>query len=97
VWAAALDAGDKVAQELIDEAVEALGAGIASAQNLLDLDAVVVGGGLGTKLGKPYVEKIAAAAQPHIFVSDRPPAFVLTELGDDGGALGAALLVSESG
>ena len=94
VWATALDAGDKVAQELIDEAVEALGAGIASAQNLLDLEAVVVGGGLGTKLGKPYVEKIAAAAQPHIFVSDRPPAFVLTELGDDGGALGAALLVS---
>jgi len=94
VWATALEEGDKLAQSLIDEAVEALGAGIGSAENLLDLDAVVIGGGLGTRFGQQYVEKIAAAAQPHLFVSDRPPAFVLTELGDSGGALGAALLVS---
>lgn len=94
VWQDALDDGDKLARELIDEAVEALGAGVGSVQNLLDVEAVVVGGGLGTRLGDPYVERIAAAAQPHLFVDDRPPAFVLTELGDDGGALGAALLVS---
>jgi len=94
VWEAALDDGDKLARQLIDEAVEALGAGVGSVQNLLDVEAVVVGGGLGTRLGQPYVERIAAAAQPHLFVDDRPPAFVLTELGDDGGALGAALLFS---
>jgi glucokinase len=94
VWAAALEEEDKLALELVDEAVEALGAGVASVQNLVDLDAVVVGGGLGTRLGVPYVERIAAAAQPHLFVDDDPPAFVLAELGDDGGALGAALLVS---
>ena len=95
VWATALEGGDKLAQSLIGEAVEALGAGIGSAMNLLDLDAVVIGGGLGTRFGEPYVEKIAAATQPHLFVSDRPPAFVLTELGDAGGGLGAALLVSD--
>ena len=94
VWEAALDEGDKLARQLIDEALEALGAGVGSVQNLVDVEAVVVGGGLGTRLGQPYVERIAAAAQPHLFVDDRPPAFVLTELGDDGGALGAALLVS---
>ncbi|HEY2072972.1 MAG TPA: ROK family protein [Gaiellaceae bacterium] len=94
VWAAALAEQDKLARNLIDEAVEALGAGIGSVQNLLDLDAIVVGGGLGTRLGQPFVERIAAAAQPHLFVDDRPPAFVLSELGDDGGGLGAALLVS---
>jgi glucokinase len=94
VWAAALEEEDKLARNLVDEAVEALGAGVASVQNLLDLDAVVVGGGLGTRLGQPYVERIAAAAQPHLFVDDRPPAFVLSELGDVGGGLGAALLVS---
>jgi len=93
VWQAALDDGDKLARQLIDEAVEALGAGIASVQNLVDVDAVVIGGGLGTRLGVPYVQRIAEAAQPHLFVDDRPPAFVLTELGDDGGALGAALLI----
>jgi glucokinase len=94
IWARALAHGDKLAAEVIDEAVEALGAGIGSVQNMVDVDAVVVGGGLGTRLGAPYVERIADAAQPHLFVDDRPPAFVLTELGDNGGGLGAALLVS---
>jgi len=94
VWAAALERGDRLATELIDEAIEALGAAIGSVENLVDMDAVVVGGGLGTRLGQPYVERIAAAAQPRLFVADRPPAFVLTELGDAGGGLGAALLVS---
>ena len=95
VWQTALAEEDKLARSLIDEAVEALGAGVGSVQNLLDLDAVVVGGGLGSRLGQPYVERIAAAAQPHLFVDDRPPAFVLSELGDQGGGLGAALLFTE--
>jgi glucokinase len=92
VWEAALDDGDKVAHALVDEAVDALGAGI-SVQNLVDVEAIVIGGGLGTRLGERYVRRIADAAQPHLFVADRPPAFVLTELGDAGGGLGAALLV----
>jgi glucokinase len=94
VWATALERGDELAQQLVDEAVEALGAAVGSVQNLVDLDAIVIGGGLGTRFGQPYVERIAAAAQPHLFVADRPPAFVLSELGDVGGGLGAALLVS---
>ncbi len=94
VWATALVRGDELAKELLEEAVAALGAATGSVENLLDLDAIVIGGGLGTRLGQPYVELIAAAAQPHLFVADRPPAFVLTELGDTGGGLGAALLVS---
>lgn len=94
VWAAALEEEDKLAHSLVDEAVEALGAGIGSVQNLLDLDAIVIGGGLGTRLGDPFAERIAAAAQPHLFVGERPPAFVVSALGDDGGGLGAALLIS---
>lgn len=94
VWASALVRGDQLAARLIDRAVEALGAGVGSAINLLDLDAVVIGGGLGTRFGVPGAERIAAAMQPHLFVSDRPPAVVLSELDDAGGALGAALLVA---
>ena len=94
VWATALVRGDKLAQSLIDEAVEALGAGIGSVVNVLDIGAVVIGGGLGTRFGEPYVERIAAAAAPHLFVADRPPAFLPAELGDQGGAIGAALLVA---
>jgi glucokinase len=92
IWARALEHEDKLAIELIDEAVEALGAGIASAVNLLDCEAVVIGGGLGVRFGEPYVARIAQAMQPHLFVDERPPAIRLAALGDLGGAIGAALL-----
>ena len=52
VWARALEREDEMAVHLIDRAIEALGAGIASAVNLLDVSSVVVGGGLGTRLGR---------------------------------------------
>jgi glucokinase len=92
VWAKALEHEDKLAIELIDEAVDALGAGVASAVNLLDCETVVIGGGLGVRFGEPYVERIREAMQPHLFVDDRPPAVKLAALGDLGGAIGAALL-----
>jgi glucokinase len=44
------------------------------------------------RLGQPYVERIDAAMQPHLFVDQRPPAVHLAELGDLGGAIGASLL-----
>jgi glucokinase len=93
VWARALDRGDALAIELLDEAVDALGAGIASAVNLLDVEAVVIGGGLGVRLGEPFVKRIRKAMQPHIFNDARPPDVLVAALGDLGGALGAALLV----
>jgi glucokinase len=93
VWARALERKDKVAVELINEAVEALGAGIASAINLLDVPAVIIGGGLGVRLGEPYVKKIRKAMQPHLFNDTNPPDVLPAALGDAGGALGAALLV----
>jgi glucokinase len=92
VWSRALDHGDDLAKEIVGEAVEALGAGVASAVNLLDVEAVVIGGGLGVRLGEPYARKIANAMQPHLFVDDRPPAIEVAALGDLGGAIGAALL-----
>ena len=92
IWAAGLEHGDDLATELIDRAVASLGAGIASAVNLLDVEAVIIGGGLGTRLGEPYVERIAEAMAPHLFVDDRPPVLLPAALGDLGGAIGAALL-----
>jgi glucokinase len=93
VWARALDHGDKLAQQVIDRAVEALGAGVASAINLLDLEGVIVGGGLGVRLGHPYAKRIAEAMQPHLFIDSRPPHVHVAALGDLGGAVGASLLV----
>jgi glucokinase len=97
VWARALEHGDKMAQQLIDRAVEALGAGIASAQNLIDVEGVIIGGGLGVRLGHPYAKRIAEAMQPHLFVDSRPPRVHVAALGDLGGAVGAALLLRSEG
>jgi len=94
IWERALERGDKMAQELLDEAVEALGNGVASAVNLLDPEAVVIGGGLGIRLGQPWVEKIRVAMLPHLFVDYDPPPILLAELGDLGGAHGGALLAA---
>jgi glucokinase len=97
VWAKALEDEDKLAIELIERALEALSAGIASAVNLLDVEAVVIGGGLGTRLGEPYVAKIRERMLPHLFVDKHPPVVRLAALGDLGGAIGAALQVPSGG
>jgi len=94
IWGQALQQDDALATELIDRAVEALGAGIASAVNLLDIEAVIIGGGLGVRFGQPMAERISTQMHPHLFNDSRPPAVRVAGLGDLGGALGAALLVS---
>ena len=53
---------------------------------------IILGGGLGVRLGEPYAARIAEAMQPHLFFSDRPPPLVVAALGDLGGAIGASLL-----
>ncbi|HEY2140520.1 MAG TPA: ROK family protein [Solirubrobacteraceae bacterium] len=92
IWERALDRQDKLANDLLDRAVRALGAGIASAVNLLDVECVIIGGGLGVRLGAPYVDRIAEEMRPHLFVDADPPPVQVAELGDLGGAIGASLL-----
>jgi len=96
VWARALDRDDPLATELMDDAVAALGAGVASVQNVLDVEAIVIGGGLGIRLGERYAERILDAMMPHLFVDGDPPAVSVAALGDLGGAIGAALLVADA-
>jgi hypothetical protein len=38
------------------------------------------------------VQRVRTAMEPHLFVRERPPVLLGTELGDLGGATGAALL-----
>ena len=92
VWAAALEKKDKMAMELVDDAVRALAVGLASVQNLLALEAIVIGGGLGDRLGPPFVERIREEMQPLLFVPDHPPTLLSSEFGDLAGAVGAAVL-----
>jgi len=95
IWARALVRQDRMAVRIVDRAIEALGAGIASAVNLLDVEAVILGGGLGVRLGDPYRRRIEDAMLPHVFADERPPPLLLAELGDHGGAIGAALLAGD--
>ncbi len=97
IWERALAHEDKLATELIERAIQALGVGIASAVNLLDVPAVIIGGGLGVRLGDPYAKRISEAMQPHLFADDRPPDVHVAKLGDLGGAIGAALLLRSEG
>jgi glucokinase len=94
IWERALDHEDKLAEELIERAIEALGTGIASAINLLDVEAVILGGGLGIRFGERLMEPLTREMDTHLFVNERPPAVRVASLGDLGGAIGASLLVS---
>lgn len=96
VWAKALEKDDHMAVDLIDRAVWALGLACASAVNLLDVEAVVIGGGLGCRLGTPFAERIRDAMQPHLILPEKEPQVLSAALGDLGGAMGAALRVEHT-
>ena len=94
IWERALDHEDELAEHLIERAIEALGTGIASAINLIDVEAVIIGGGLGIRFGERLHEPLMKEMLQHLFVDERPPVVRVASLGDLGGAMGAALLVS---
>jgi glucokinase len=93
IWDRAIDNGDKLAIELIDRAIEALGTGIASAINLLDPEAIIIGGGLGLRFGERYMDALLEEMRKHVFFETMPDV-KMASLGDLGGAIGASLLVS---
>ncbi len=95
VFKEALRRGDELTADLLDGAVDAIAAGIASSANLLDIDHVVLGGGLADKLGDWFRLRVQSAMTPRLFLQ---PSHLLIEpaaLGDDAGALGAAILARE--
>jgi glucokinase len=94
IWERALEHEDKLAQELINRALTALGTGIASAVNLVDPEAVIIGGGMGSRFGERFLPEIKKEALKHLFVDDNPAPMKIAALGDLGGAVGAALLVA---
>ena len=95
VWLDACLQRDELALELIAQAARAVGTAAGSATNLLDVDCVVIGGGLATRLGDHFLNDVRAAAQPVLLRSDVASQIVLSELGDDCGALGAALIAGD--
>jgi len=97
IFAKALEAGDPFTAELLDGAVEAVGITIASLTTLLDLELVVLGGGLGERLGDQLAGRVEEAARSRLYARESPLRVVPTELGDAAGAVGAALLARGDG
>jgi glucokinase len=95
IFAEALEADDPTAHELLDRAVEALGVGIASAATLLDVDRVIIGGGLGSRLGTPWADRIQHVVRRRVY-SHPAIEVVASALGDDAGVIGAAALFSRA-
>ena len=94
VWWRAVRDEDVLALHAVERALKALGAGIASAVNLLDLPAVVIGGGMGERFFASHGAQLGQYVHENLFRAGDPPALLPTELGDDGGAVGASLLVT---
>lgn len=96
IWQRALEDGDELAEDLLNRAVSALSAGIGSAVNLLDPEAVVIGGGLGVRFADTLVPEIIAGMDQYLLNKDNPPEVKVAALGDEGGVIGASLLVRDA-
>ncbi|GAA2781109.1 ROK family protein [Kitasatospora sp. CM 4170] len=87
------EAGDRLADRIWSEAVEALADGLAALTVLVDLDRLVIGGGLA-KAGEAFLHPLRTAVAERL--AFRPaPTLVPAELGHRAGCLGAALLAQD--
>src|SRR5439155_10805508 len=94
--AEAARAGDDLAQELISDAGTALGVGIRGLIHLFDPALVVVGGGV-SQIGAPLWEPLRRVVEADAMeMYPKRVRIVPTELGDDPGVLGAAVLAREA-
>lgn len=92
----AYESGDSLTREVVDEVAHHLGIAIANAVTLLSLPRVVLGGGLTEAIGKPFVNEVKKSVKQHVFPDRcRQVEIVASELEDDAGLLGAALLARE--
>lgn len=93
VWEKALAADDPLATRLIEEAHDALVAAVVSVVVVVDIERVVLGGGLGHRLGEPLRRRLEDGANESIF-GDASIDVRWAELGDEAGVIGAAHLVA---
>lgn len=89
----AAEAGDLLAQQILDEAARALGLGIGNAIALMNPQRVVVGGGVA-KAGERYFEVVRAAARANV-LRGMTVDIVPAALGDDAPLWGAMALAEE--
>ena len=90
--------GDAVVRSVVDNGAYMLGVAAASASVVVGPDAIVLGGGVVSVLGKEMFEPFRRSFAEHLFALDPNRVELrLSELGDDAVALGASILARSKG
>jgi glucokinase len=93
----AIEAGDKVVEQIVRNAAKMIGIAAANVTNLLAPDVIVLGGGLVEALEKIFVEEVSRTVAKRAMGSFAKTTEVrAAKLGDDAGALGAAALIADT-
>ena len=87
----AIEAGDKIVEEIIRDGARQLGIVLAGTVNLLAPDVIVLGGGLVEALPRLFLEEVGKAVADRVMPSYlKTYELKVAKLGDDAGAMGAA-------
>lgn len=93
----AMKRGDKLVRKTLDEAARYIGIGAANLINIFNPEYVVLGGGVIDALEDEMFGTIVATAKEYTFPgAERGLKFVASQLGDDAGITGAAVLARRS-
>ncbi|MEM6259367.1 MAG: ROK family protein [Planctomycetota bacterium] len=97
VIAQAFEQGDPLTVEVVEDAAAYIGMSIASCVTLLSLPCIVLGGGASEALGKPWLKLVRASFEKHVFPDKlQTTKIALSELEDNAGPIGAALLAADT-
>jgi len=95
IIAQAIAKKDPLTTQVVRESANYVGIAIANTVTLLSLPCVVLGGGLLEALGSPYLSWVQESFEKNVFPDDLKKCKILpSKLGDDAGAVGAALLAN---
>lgn len=94
--AEAYKSGDELVVEVVDDAADRLGTALGNFTTLLSLQRIVLGGGLTEALQEPFVDRVRTAVHRVAFPAVcKQVEIVESQLDDDAGVIGAALLARE--
>jgi glucokinase len=92
----AIQANDLVALDIIEEAMEYLGAGLGSMMNMINPSMIILGGGVIEAIGEKYLPQIKRAAMRNCFADIYAQCdFKIAQLGDLAGIYGAMELIAD--
>jgi glucokinase len=96
VLARAVSAGDGLAMRVVRDAARLTGIAAANFVTTLSLPCIVLGGGLPTELGETWADWVRESVVEHVWPEKlKDVNVVVTELGDDSGTIGAAIVARE--